>query len=502
MTDPDHPDASPATQLWSQEGSQPRIAIIGAGMSGIAAVVKLSKAGYTDLTVFEKTDKVGGTWRENTYPGLSCDIPSRWYSFSFALKADWSHRYPYGPDIQAYMEKVARDFRVTEKIIFNSAVTRLVYEAPRWRLSTSNGEQQVFDIVISATGVLHHPAYPDIEGLENFAGASFHSARWDHTVKLTGKRVGIIGTGSTACQIVGAITDKVGEMHVFQRTPHWLAPLSQVEYTAGWNRLMATFPFLQRFAYHFYAQVLLHTFSAATIGNKFMQRLITRVCLKNLEENVPDPALRAKLTPTYDATCKRLILCSDFYPAISRPHAHLVTEEIARVEPEGIRTVDGKLHPLDVLVLATGFDATAFMLPTRVTGENGADLERRWDGAPRAHRAVALPGFPNFWMLEGPTGPVGNFSLITISEHQADYIISMLDKMKADGLAAIAARQQAFDDYNEAMGEAIKTTTWYTGGCDSWYIDKSGIPNLYAWSPAHYLKAMRNPNYSEYHLTR
>ena len=496
MTEPDQS----ATQAWAKTGSQPRIAIIGAGMSGIAAVVKLGKAGYTNLTVFEKAAKVGGTWRENTYPGLSCDIPSRWYSFSFALKADWSHRYPYGADIQAYMEEVANNFGVTEKIRFNTAVSDLVYEAPHWHLTTASNEQHIFDVVISATGVLHHPAYPDIAGLEEFAGTSFHSARWDHSVKLEGKRVGVIGTGSTACQIVGAVTDKVDEMHVFQRTPHWLAPLSQIEYTTGWNRLLTLLPFLQRFAYHFYAQVLLRTFSAATIGNKFMQRLITRICLRHLKETVPDPALRAKLTPDYDATCKRLILCSDFYPAISRPNAHLVTEGISRVEPEGIRTADGKLHALDVLVLATGFNAAAFMLPTRVTGEGGADLAQRWDGAPRAHRAVALPDFPNFWMIEGPTGPVGNFSLIAITEHQVDYIISMLDKMKAEGLAAIAARQSAFDDYNAEMGEAIKTTTWYTGGCDSWYMDKSGIPNLYPWSPTRYLKSMHNPDYSEYRL--
>jgi cation diffusion facilitator CzcD-associated flavoprotein CzcO len=215
---------------------------------------------------------------------------------------------------------------------------------------------------------------------------------------------------------------------------------------------------------------------------------------------VPDPVLRASLTPDYDATCKRLILCSDFYPAISRPNAHLVTEGIRRVEPGGVRTTDGRLHELDVLVLATGFNAAAFILPTRVTGAGGVDLERRWAGSPRALRAVALPDFPNFWMLEGPTGPVGNLSLITISEHQVDYIISMLDRMKANGLSAIAARQSAFDNYNNAMGEAIKRTTWYTGGCDSWYIDKSGVPNLYPWDPARYLKEMHRPDFSEYHL--
>ncbi len=502
MTETDHRDAMLATQPWARAGRQPRIAIIGAGMSGIAAVVKLQRAGYSDLTVYEKTDRVGGTWRENTYPGLSCDVPSRWYSFSFALKADWPHRYSYGPDIQAYMESVAKEFGVTEKVRFNSAVTALVYEAPRWRLTTTNEEREVFDVVISATGILHQPVYPDIDGLESFAGASFHSARWDHSVPLEGKRVGIVGTGSTACQIVGAITGRVAEMHVFQRTPHWVAPLPQKEYSARWNQFLAMFPFMQRLVYHYYFQILVRTFSAATVGNKLMQRWMTQICRKNLEDNVPNPVLRAKLTPDYQATCKRLIFCSDYYPALSRPNAYLITEGIARVEPAGVRTTDGKLHELDVLILATGFDAAAFILPARVTGEDGADLAQRWDGSPRAHRAVAVPGFPNFWMLEGPTGPVGNLSLIAISEHQVDYIISMLDRMKKDGLAAIAPKQSAFEDYNAAMGEAIKTTTWATGGCKSWYLDKSGVPNLYPWFPTRYLKEMHNPVYSEYRLIK
>jgi len=502
MTNAEHDSLTALETAWARSGRQPRIAVIGAGMSGIAAVVKLGKAGYTDVTVYEKSDRVGGTWRENTYPGLSCDIPSRWYSFSFALKADWSHRYPYGPDIQAYMEDVANTFGVIEKVHFNTAVTSLEYEAPHWRLTTSRDTREVFDIVIAATGVLHQPVYPDIDGLSSFTGPCFHSARWDHSVDLRDKRVGVIGTGSTACQIVGAITDQVREMHVFQRTPHWIAPLSQKAYSPHWNRVMARIPLLQRLAYHWYFQLLLRTFSAATVGNKFMQRQITRQCLKHLEDSVPDPALRAKLTPDYQATCKRLILCSDFYPAISRPHAHLITEGIARIEPNGVRTVDGVLHELDVLVLATGFNAAAFILPTRVTGAGGVDLEQRWQGSPRALHAVALPDFPNFWMLEGPTGPVGNLSLITITEHQVDYIVSMLDRMRADGLAAIAARQSAFENYNAAMAQAIVNTTWYTGGCDSWYIDESGIPNLYPWSPARYLKAMHNPDFSEYHLLR
>ncbi|MGH0036326.1 MAG: flavin-containing monooxygenase [Myxococcota bacterium] len=493
---------SPSPEPWARAGRQPAIAIVGAGMSGIAAVVKLREAGYTDLTVYEKTDRVGGTWRENTYPGLSCDIPSHWYSFSFALNPDWTHRFSYGPEIQAYMEKVARDFGVTDIVRFHSPVTRLEYEAPSWRLTTANGEEARYDVVVSATGILHKPAYPDIEGLDGFEGECFHSARWDHDVPLAGRRVGVIGTGSTAAQIVGAITDEVGEMHVFQRTPQWMAPLSQKKYSEPWKRLLRAFPFLQRLVYRYYFETLVRTFAAATVGDERKQRWLGRVCRRNLETHVPDPELRARLTPEYQAACKRLIFCSDFYPAISKEHAHLVTDPIERITPRGVQTSDGSLHELDVLVLATGFDPAAFILPTRVIGEGGRDLEQFWDGAPRAHRAVAVPGFPNFWMLEGPTGPVGNLSLITISEHQVDYVIDMLDRMKRDGLAAIAAREDAFDAYNQAMRDAISHTIWVTGGCTSWYMDASGLPNLYPWIPTRYLDEMHSPDFAEYRLLR
>jgi cation diffusion facilitator CzcD-associated flavoprotein CzcO len=281
-----------------------------------------------------------------------------------------------------------------------------------------------------------------------------------------------------------------------------MCPLPQKAYSPAWKGLMRAFPFMRRLAYQYYYQTLVHTFSAATVGNKPLQKLLAWICRRNLEKNVPDAALRQRLTPDYDATCKRLIFCSDFYPAISSAHAHLVTDAIERIEPGGVRTADGALHELDVLVYATGFDAAAFILPTEVIGEDGANLEQQWEGSPRAHRAVSMPGFPNVWMLEGPTGPIGNLSLILISEHQVDYIISMLNRMRDDGLRAIAPKQSAFEDYNAAMAEAIKGTTWVTGGCTSWYFDKSGQPNLYPWFPVRYLKDMHNPDFTEYHLVK
>jgi cation diffusion facilitator CzcD-associated flavoprotein CzcO len=485
------------TRSWTETGRQPAIAIIGAGMSGIAAVVKLRRAGYTDLTVYEKADRVGGTWRENTYPGLSCDVPSYWYSFTFAPNPDWSHRFSYGPEIQAYMERTARELGVTDVVRFSTPVAELVYEAPRWRLRTEAGEERTYDVVVTATGVLHHPVLPDIPGCDSFAGPAFHSARWDHSVDLAGKRVGVVGTGSTAAQIVGAIAKEVGHLSVFQRTPHWMVGLPQKEYSERWKRFLRRFPLALRFLYYAYYVLMTRGIGGAVLGDPKAHRRIADACERNLAR-VRDPERRAQLTPSYRAACKRLILCSDFYTAMGRPNVDLVTDGIERIDEKGIVTAGGRHHDLDVLVLATGFDPTRFVLPVRVVGEHGAVLGDVWDGVPRAHRAIAMPGFPNFWMLEGPTGPIGNLSLITISEYQVDYLIGCLDEMKRAGLAALAPTQEAFDAYNAEVRAALPRTIWVTGGCKSWYLDKTGLPNLYPWSASRFRREMRRPDFSEY----
>jgi cyclohexanone monooxygenase len=501
MSDMSHgPNDSDLNSCWAKQGRIPRIAIVGAGLSGIGAVIALRRAGYTDLTVYEKADRVGGTWRDNHYPGLSCDVPSYWYSYSFEPNPDWTYRFSYGPEILKYIDHVVGKYDVMSAIKLNSPVTELTYLGPKWRLVAKGQGAQIFDFVISATGILHHPAYPDIDGLNSFAGEMFHTTRWDESVELKGKKVGIIGTGSTAAQIVGEITDEVGHMSVFQRTPHWMAPLPQKKYSTIWKTFLHMFPATHRVLAWFYKRLMLTTFAKATVGDVKEQQKIEKACLKLLAETVPDSELRAKLTPDYKATCKRLIFCSDFYPAISSDNAELVTDGITAIEPGGVRTRDGRLHELDVLILATGFKVSEFILPTKVYGQNDIELSAQWDGVPRAHRAMTIPGFPNFWMLEGPTGPVGNLSLISITETQINYMIQCLDKMKAEKSASIEVKQQVFESLNKAMAEAVGSTTWATGGCSSWYIDKSGIPNLYPWHPSRFYKEMEHPDFSEYQL--
>jgi cation diffusion facilitator CzcD-associated flavoprotein CzcO len=469
-----------------------RIAIIGAGMAGILSAIKLNEAGLTDYTVYEKGDQLGGTWRENTYPGLACDVPSHLYSYSFALTADWSRRFSPGPEIRAYFERVAREHGVVERVRFNEEVTDCTFTDGRWHLETGTGHHDEVDVVIAATGVLHHPRYPDIEGLDSFAGAMFHSARWDHTVAIDGARVGVIGTGSTAVQIVSAIASRVAKLTLFQRTAQWIMPQENPAYSDDEKASFRDDP--DRLpALHTQLAEMFGLFANAVIDAESPEiKMIEAACLANLEDNVRDPELREKLRPHYRAACKRLIISPDFYDAIQRPNAELVTERIERVEPGGVRTCDGRLHELDVLVLATGFKADAFMRPMHVTGRDGHTLEEVWAQRPNAYLSISIPEFPNFFMLNGPNGPVGNFSLIEVAELQFGYIMQLVDRLRTGACKEISASQAAMDEFEAARTEAARKTVWVTG-CNSWYLDDRGIPATWPWPFDRFRQEMREP---------
>ena len=419
-----------------------RFAIIGAGMSGILTAIKLKQRGIRDFTIYEKAGGLGGTWRDNTYPGLSCDVPSHVYAYSFELKADWSHRFSPGAEIQGYFEGVARKYELDSHIRFNSEIVRAEYRDGRWHLSIKGGATDVVDFVICATGVLHHPTYPDIPGLGDFEGACFHTARWDHSVPLEGKRVGIIGTGSTAIQIVPALTDTVSKLTLFQRTAQWILPLANPAYSEDEKAMYRTSPERLRQSYDYWSARFVDTFARAVIGDQDELRKIEEACRTNLEENVADPDLRRRLTPNYRAACKRLIMSDTFYPAMQKPNVALVTDGIDRIEAGGVRTNDGVLHELDVLVMATGFDGHAFLRPMEVVGESGRRLDDAWAQANEAYRSVAVPGFPNFFMLVGPNSPIGNFSVIMISEIQLDYILQLVDLVLDGKCRAVARRRR------------------------------------------------------------
>jgi len=477
-----------------------RFIVVGAGMSGILAVIRLREAGYEDITVYEKAARPGGTWRENTYPGLACDVPAHLYTYSFEPNPDWRERFASGSDIQRYFEGVAERHRVYECVRFNEETTRCEFRAGRWHVRTRRGTEDVADVVIAATGVLHHPSYPDIPGLDSFGGACFHTARWDHGVTLAGKRVGIIGTGSTAVQIVSAIVKEVGRLELFQRTPQWILPIDNFAYSEEERRTYREQPEKLRKLRDDLQQSFSRWFTNAVIDADSPQLVeIERMCRENLEQNVHDPVLREKLRPNYRAACKRLIMSPDFYAAIQHPHAALVTEGIERIESRGVRTRDGQLHELDVLVLATGFRADRFMRPAEVTGRDGVRLDDVWAQRPSAYLSITIPGFPNLFMLNGPNGPVGNFSLIEIAELQFDYVLQLIALLRDGRAREVAPRQTALDGFEAERVAAARHTVWTTG-CKSWYLDDRGVPASWPFTIERFKDEMARPRLEAFEL--
>jgi cation diffusion facilitator CzcD-associated flavoprotein CzcO len=475
-----------------------RFIIIGAGMSGVLAAIRLQQAGLDNFAIYEKADRLGGTWRENTYPGISCDVPSHLYSYSFAPNPDWSHRFSPGAEIQAYFEDVARRYGVHARIQHATEITRCTFENGRWTVEAANGSTDVADFVIAATGVLHHPAYPDIEGLETFEGAVFHSARWDHDVPMAGKRVGVVGTGSSAIQIVGALVDSVAELTLFQRTPQWIMPVENPAYCEEEKAEFRTRPEAM-------AEIRADVYKAFTEGfanilvdaESPMLHAIHDACVANLENSVKDRVLREKLRPNYRAACKRLVMSENFYDAIQRPNATVVTEGIERLENSGVRTRDGQLHELDVLIFATGFRVDSFVRPMQVIGRDGLNLETLWNAGPFAYMAVSIPHCPNFFMLQGPNGPVGNFSLIDVAELQLSYIMQLVDQVQSRACKEISVSQAAMARFDADRQEAAKTTIWSTG-CKSWYLDASGLPTAWPWTFDRFVEDMSRPRLEDF----
>jgi len=470
-----------------------RFAVIGAGMAGILSAVKLTEAGYTDFTVYEKGESFGGTWRENTYPGLACDVPSHLYSYSFALTPDWSHQFSPGPEIRGYFERVAHEHHVDEKTRFGDEVKVCEFVDGRWHLETAAGHTDDVDVVVAATGVLHHPRYPDIDGLDDFEGAVFHSARWDHDVDLDGKRVGIIGTGSTAVQIVCAIVERVGHLDLFQRTAQWVLPQANPPFSDDEVAAFRDDPKVLGKLHDNLAEAFGIFANAVVDVDSPELQMIERACLDNLEQRVTDPELRERLRPNYRAACKRLIISPNFYASIQQPNAELVTAPIERVEAGGVRTADGVLHELDVLVLATGFKADAFMRPMTVIGRNGRSLAEAWAKRPNAYLSISIPDFPNFFMLNGPNGPVGNFSLIEVAELKFAYVLQLVERLRSGSCREVSASQEATDDFEARRTEAAQKTVWVTG-CRSWYLDDRGIPATWPWPFDRFRAEMRSPD--------
>lgn len=477
-----------------------RFVIIGAGVSGLLAAIKLKEAGYSDVTVFEKAQRLGGTWRDNIYPGVACDIPSHLYCYSFAPNPNWSYRYAPGAEILAYLEEVARRFDVLRHIRFATEVSRCEYSGGAWRIETANGETHDAEVVIAATGVTHHPHVPALPGLDSFAGPCVHSARWPAHLELAGRRIGIVGTGSSAVQLVSATVKQASQVVVFQRTAQWIMPQENPAYREDEKASFRANPQIMGQIRAGTERRFVQNFSDAVTDIHSPQlKDIEAACRAYLEQEVLDPMLRERLRPSYRAACKRLVVSPDFYRAIQRPNAELVVANIECIERNGVRTREGHLHELDVLVLATGFRTDRFIRPTQVIGRDGLSLDEAWTPRPNAYLCVALPGFPNFFLLNGPNGPVGNFPLIEVAEIQMRYVLQLIERLRG-GSSAISPTAASARTFEAARIEQAKQTVWMSG-CRSWYLDASGIPAAWPWSIARFRELMQTPQLEHFEIS-
>ncbi|MEA2167308.1 MAG: hypothetical protein QOF76_608 [Solirubrobacteraceae bacterium] len=472
----------------------PRVAIIGAGVSGLCAAIKLREAGIESFTIYEKSDRVGGTWRDNTYPGLVCDVPSRYFQYSFALNPDWSRTFSPGPEIGRYLERVADDYRLREKITFGAELTDARWEDDRWVLS-GGGITAEADFVITGCGFLHRPTVPDLPGLETFAGPRFHSSRWDHTVDLADKRVGLIGTGSTGVQIMSALGGHTRRLVQFARTPQWVCPVPNRRYSRLARAVYRRFPKLNALAYRGWQRSYELVLFPALVAAGWQRWMIQTLCRLHLR-TVRDPALRARLTPADQAGCKRLVANVGYYRAVQRDDVEVVTTGIDRVEPGGVRTTDGVLHELDVLVLATGFDTHALVRPMEFVGPGGARLSDAWRDGPRGYGTVAVPGLPNLFMVMGPNSPVNVSSMMNVAEAQVGYALKMIERWRTDG-GTLAPTQAAADRFTRELQDAMPGTIWVTG-CQSWYLAEDGTPEIWPWLPDRHRELLSEPALADY----
>jgi cation diffusion facilitator CzcD-associated flavoprotein CzcO len=481
---------------------RPTIAVVGGGFGGVGAITMLRRAGYDDVTVFERGERIGGVWHHNTYPGAACDVPSHLYEFSFAPNPRWSRRFAPQPEIQAYLEGVARRHGVMEHIRTSTEVQQARWdgERGRWMLQTSAGPHEA-DVLLTACGQLSTPTVPAIPGLDSFAGPAFHTARWRHDVDLAGRRVAVVGTGCSAIQVVPSIQPIVAHLDVYQRSPGWTIPKMDFAYSARSQRLFARVPALQRLD-----RAAIFGFmemgTAALTSKHWLRALFRAIAKHQITSAIDDPELRAKVTPRDEVGCKRIMLTDDWYPALTQPNVELVADRIAAVTPTGIRTEDGIERPADVLVLATGFASHAFVAPMAVVGEGGRTLADEWSDLARAYLGMTVPGFPNLFLLYGPNTNGGSGSVIYTLESAMGHVIAALGEMERAGARAIALRPEALEAYDRELRAALAGTVWHSG-CTNWYVDANGNdPSQWPWLQTTYRRRAARIEPGTYELSR
>lgn len=452
---------------------QPRITVIGAGFGGIGTAVELLRAGYTDVTVLEKADGVGGVWRENTYPNAACDVPSALYSWSFAPNPAWPHRYSRQEEILAYIERTTRELGVADLVRTGVEVTAASYNETRctWTLTTRAGESIETDVLVTAVGQLSRPSIPDLPGRGSFAGPAFHSAEWDHSVDLSGKRVAVLGTGASAIQFVPGIVEQTGHVTVFQRSAPYVVPKPDTEYHALHTRVFRRFPrtqALERTA----TWILTERFNKALIEGTPTKKLVELLWRAHLRRQVRDPLLRAKLVPDYPFGCKRVLFSNDWYPALARPDVSVVTSPVTEVLEDGVRDREGRVHEADVVIYGTGFAATEFLAPMRITGCDGADLHDRWAAGAHAFLGLCVPDFPNLFCIYGPNTNLGGSSIINMLEAASKAVVTLLDHAERSGHRAVVVRPEAEARFDAEIQARLRDSVW--ASCHNWYHEDGG----------------------------
>jgi cation diffusion facilitator CzcD-associated flavoprotein CzcO len=450
------------------------IAIVGTGFSGLGTAIRLKQAGRSDFVVLERADDVGGTWRDNTYPGAACDVPSRLYSFSFSLNPDWTRSYSPQPEIWAYLQRCAREGGVLPHVRFNAELLDAEWvEAERhWRLTTARGTLTAQSLVLG-TGALVEPSFPAIPGLETFTGTMFHSARWNHEHDLTGRRVGVIGTGASAIQFIPQVRKKAARVTVFQRTPAWVVPRADRPVTDVERWVYRHVPAAHKAA-RAGVYALMESRALGFVLDKRLMKPVEKIARQHLARKVPDPVLRERLTPGYTIGCKRILLSNDYYPAMSSPNVELVTDPIASVGPTSVRTASGAEHEIDTLILGTGFRVTDNPGFSRIRGRGGRTLEQAWEGpGMHAYLGTTVHGFPNLYLLLGPNTGIGHTSAVFMIECQIGLVTAALAHVERHDLAALEVRREVDEAFNADLHRRSMRTVW-TSGCDSWYLDDKG----------------------------
>jgi len=484
------------------------VLIVGAGFSGICMGIKLLEAGMKDFLIIEKSDDLGGTWYDNRYPGCACDVPSHLYSFSFERNPDWTRMFASQPEIWEYLRACVQRHGLTPYIRFNTKFNEGFWDeaTAHWRICASDSQAGNVEIqarvVVSGMGALHVPHYPEIPGVEHFAGPSFHSATWRPDVDLTGKSVAVVGTGASAIQFIPQIAPRTGKLYIFQRTAPWIVPRLDFAISKKWRERYRRIPALTWLVRKFLF-FSLEWRVLSFLGDRYVRNYLENIARRHLERSVRDPKLRAALTPKYQIGCKRILLSDDFYPVFKRPQVELVTEKISEVREHSIVTQDGVERPVDVLIYGTGFHVTDQFIGMKLCGRRGVEIHDVWRDGMTAYLGVTVSGFPNFFILLGPNTGLGHNSVVLMIEAQVGYVINCLKLMRERNISAMEVHAESQKHFAAIIRDRMARTVWQSGGCKSWYQDVHTGENTTLWpgSVIGYMREMRTVSPAEYELT-